>query len=508
MGRSTLSSRCILAALALVTVTSPVLADKDADVDAEDEIETISLAKLVEIAVQQSSTLALAQGNFRKATLDETIAGASDEVQINAGVNVVRRAEQPIRNAVAQVTEESSLESRLGIAKRITTGGEISVSVTNTESSRIFGLAVDMPASANITVASLAMRQPILRGLLMGARVNEQKARLAQSSTALQATDAGAQVIRQLVITYWELAFARASLAVREQSLKLARDQAEVTKQLNARGLIPDQALKQASYGLALREESVLRSRRDLELGSLALRRLAGMEIGPDQIELRPTDPIAIEKPKKYEVDAMLELAMKHSPTIQAAKLNIDLANVVVGERENGTLPSLDLSFNAGGVGVGNTVGGSFEALGSGASYQLSAGVNFRWEIGGAAAAAAERARIDRQNAKRSARDIERDVIGSVVQATHEVRGAGARIEVSRRAIDLAQGTLATELALFKQDRSNAVQVFARQTELEEARLLEARASVDYQIAVTNLEYLTGKLLARYDVELTERAAK
>jgi outer membrane protein TolC len=87
------------------------------------------------------------------------------------------------------------------------------------------------------------------------------------------------------------------------------------------------------------------------------------------------------------------------------------------------------------------------------------------------------------------------------------VRAARKRTEVVRKAIDLAQANLDAELALFRADKSSNVLVFERQTELDEARLLESRAAADYQIALADLDYLTGSLLDRHGVEVNGRSA-
>ncbi|HSD97984.1 MAG TPA: TolC family protein, partial [Sulfuricaulis sp.] len=92
-----------------------------------------------------------------------------------------------------------------------------------------------------------------------------------------------------------------------------------------------------------------------------------------------------------------------------------------------------------------------------------------------------------------------------VVNATHDVKASQARIEVTRRAVDLAQANLTTELALFRAEKSTAVLLYQKQTDLQEARLLEIRAEADFQEAIATLDYLTGRLLDKYGVEITAK---
>lgn len=491
--------------LLIAAAAGPAAAD-DSDVDLVETPpgrDSISIAELVKIAVRQSSVLALARSDLRLAELNKTIAGAPDEWQLSASVNVSKRAEDPIPNSRAQVISAKDLQTQLGLGKRVFTGGDFAISLSNTEQSRTYGEAPTAPATANVSVAAVAVRQPLLRGRGGGARINQQRAVLVADVATLAAMDAGGSTLRELVRAYWSLAYARANLEVRIQSQKLAKDQFDLTQKMFQRSAIPDSSVKAAAYGLALREEATLRAQRDLETASVMLRRLAGLELGPDQIELVPTDPLTTER-RMWDMDEVLATALANNPRLAATRLGVELAEVGVEVRENGVLPTLDLAISAGAVGVGSGPGNSISSLGSLSSYQISAGLSFGWEIGGAARAAEKSSRIERATARRSVRDAERDVIGSVVLAVHEIEAAQKRVDVGKRASELAQSNLATEQALFRADKSSNVQVFQRQTELDEARLLQVRAALEYQIAITSVEYLTGEILKRYGVEVVQ----
>ena len=491
-------------ALVIATALPPPAAAQPADDEAEEGSESISIPKLVQIAVQKSTTLSVARSNLRLADLGKTIAGGADELQVTAGLNVSKRAEDTIPNARAQVIAATELQTRLGISKRVATGGDFAVSVSSSSQSRRFGEAPDVTAKANVSIASVAVHQPLLRGIGGGARVNQQRAELIADSATLAAMDAGAATIRELVVTYWTLAFAHANLAVRIQSQKVAKEQLDLTQKMFGRGAIPEGAVKAAAYGLALREEATLRAQGELEAASISLRRLAGLEIGPDQVELVPTDKLTPDK-RTWELDELLDLAVKRNPRVAAARLGVELADVDVGVLSNAVLPTLDLTVSAGAVGVGSDAGGALSALAGISDYQVSAGLSFAWGIGGAASAAEKSSRVQRATAKRSAKDAERDIVAAVVLAYREIRASQKRVDVAARAIDLAKENFATEQALFRADKSSNVQVFERQAELEEAQLLEVRAAIGYRVAIATIDYLTGEILKRYDVEVVAR---
>ena len=191
--------------------------------------------------------------------------------------------------------------------------------------------------------------------------------------------------------------------------------------------------------------------------------------------------------------------ALLTSPRIAAARLGIAIADVELGYRNNLALPSLD-------VGASAAVVGETEAFNATREYRVLGTVQLRWEIGGAARAAAESARIDKSAAKLTAKDVEREIIAMVIDVARRLRAARQRADVAQLAIDLAKANLDTELALFRADKSSNVLVFERQTELDEARLLASRAATDFQIALATLDYLTGSLLERHGVEVVPNA--
>lgn len=440
-----------------------------------DPDEAISITELVTIAVRRSPELALVRTDDRRAQLGEAIANAPADWRFDASVTGEQRR------------DARKVSGRIGIAKQLQTGADIALGVTNSREQ----VAAQ---EADVTAVSIDLRQPLLRGIGSASRVDQKKAAIAADAATLSARDASASTIRDLVEAYWELSFARAALAVRKQSLALAQSQLDLSKKMHDRGTVPDSAVVAAKYGVALRQEARLRAADAVQSASLRLRRLAGLEIGVELGDLAPTDTLDVPKAMP-DVETAIALALEHSPRIAAARLGIAIADVEVGYRNNLALPSLDIGASAGVVGPTQTLSATTD-------YQVLGRLELRWELGGAARAAAEAARLDRSAAKLSAKDVERETIALVIDVARRLRAARQRADVAQTAIDLAKANLDTELALFRADKSSNVLVFERQTELDEARLLASRAAADCQIALATLDYLTGSLLARHGVEV------
>lgn len=465
------------------------------------EDETISIVNLVEVTVRKSGALTLVRNDRKAAELTTEAAGAASQWVVSASVAVDSKREATIPNARAQVVEDNRVTGSARLAKELPTGGSLGVSFGNVSQSRRFAEAPDMPATASIASLSLDLRQPVLRGFFQGARIDVRKAELAADAATLTEREVAASTIRDLIEAYWELSFARANLNVRKQSLTVAQNQLDLTKKMHERGAVPESAVKAARYGVAVREEAMLRATDDAAAASLLLRRLAGLEIGIDVGELVPRDALVVVSDEP-DVEDMISTVIARNPRIAAARQGIAIADVELASRKNGILPSVDIGASAGAVGVGADRGDAFSAMTTGKSYQVGASITASWEVGGAAKASAEMARIERTSAKVSAKEVERAVVASVIDAVRRLRASQARADVAQRAIELATANLETELALFRADKSSNVQVFERQTEVDEAQLLASRAAADCQIALATLDYLTGEMLDRYGVDV------
>jgi outer membrane protein TolC len=471
--------------------------------------ESISIEKLVEIAVERSTTMLRARAQKRAADLGEVIAGAPAEWQIQSQFAIDRGHSISGAEGPSPLSADSThYSASLGISKQLPTGGTLSLSLSGADQS------TDLPAMAASAFptlptddvqgsAILSLRQPLLRGFGMGAAVDQHKAALIADQAGYQLAENDAAELRELVTAYWELAYARATVAVRASSVAVANEQLQLTKRMYDRGTVPESAITAARYAVATREEALLRANDDVQSQSLALRKNAGLEIGPDLGDLAPNDELAVDD-RAWDVEQTLAIALAHNPRIAAARRGIAIATVDVERTANGRLPQVDLTVGGGLQGDGSDVNSAWTSLTRG-SYVVNGALSFRYDLGGAAHANAQAARIQRGTARLDAKDTERDVVTQVIDGVRRMRAAQQRAKVAHVAVELAKTNLATEQSLFRADKSNNVLVFQREQELEEARLLEARAAADSQIALVALEYVTGHVLARFRVEISNR---
>jgi outer membrane protein TolC len=303
------------------------------------------------------------------------------------------------------------------------------------------------------------------------------------------------------VIAYCELIYASEALAVERDGEALARRQLAITKDVVRAGLQPPSAVKRAELEVALREEAVLRQQLGIGDLSLALRRLAGLEL--DGPPLVPGDPLELPATELDET-SVVRAARAHGPSIAQLRLAQQVADIDVELAGNARLPRLDLVVAGSVGGVGPSLSDAFGNAGEAQTYAVMAGLVLRWDLGGAASATAEATRVRRARLDAERSDAARALAATAISATRQLGAAKRRSELTDTAVQVADEALQAELVAFQAGRSTNVAVFQRRDEVAEARLRRARARADAAEALTVVDYLTGKLLERHGLELAE----
>jgi len=327
----------------------------------------------------------------------------------------------------------------------------------------------------------------------------QHKADLAATEATLKLQLGAEDMVRQLVQDYWELAYAAYEVDVRAQALDLAKKQEQMTRE-EIRGMAaPATALNAVIYEIATRQEALLTAKLTHEKSSLDFRRKAGLEIGRRTIVLRPSEAFEIGQ-DDWDVNQVLQQSHKVNRKLADVLLQKKIADVDVKVTENGMLPQLDLTASASLTGTGDTSDGAFSGVTGGGGYKVMAGVQFSWELSGAARSAHDAAVAKSHRLDIDRLDMERQLDAQVVSAVKTVTSARTRVALSEKAIQVAEENVKAERANFQVQRSTNFNVMQRQTELVEAQLRRGRAVADYHEAVAQLQFLSGVILEQYRV--------
>jgi outer membrane protein TolC len=494
---------------------------------AAEPAETISLAQTLQVAVRQSYTLAAA-------TIDVAIAeaailqasGIEDFVLAASGALSIKHDEQAVEGETMLLEgtdDENIYQFNAGISKLFWTGARVSLNASGvrTDSTRPVFQDVDMPPNRipdfvfqvdtdfYTGVVEAQITQPLLQGFGETAtREAEIRARYARDAAQLERDAVVRNLIRDLVSAYWEVAFSIRDLEIRRASLALAAESRRLTQSRVKLGNAAPTELNAVDQVMATREEEVLLGELAVSERSLDLRRLAGLEIGPGQIDLKTAEILTV-KPVDIDLDDILARAFASSPELAALEAQGKGARIEVEVTENGLLPRLDLTVSGGPRGTSETASDALSRLSEFKTYQIGASLELEYAFGNNTAQGANlRARENLRRVSVQAADVRRQIAVAVVQAVKLVRSANRRMELSQIAIDLSEKNIEAEQRRFELGRSTNFDVLLRQDELRQSQQRFARASVDYLEALALIDALTGDILPKYGikVEAAERA--
>jgi outer membrane protein TolC len=529
----------ILAAVLLATAASAAprhhhrkeVAQSEEDVPRDDEpsdgpeaqaMLPIKLDDLIEVAVRLAPDLA-------RAKVDRSIAKDAAEGARRDQAWVATSHAEYARSAVADhvevppfsVVAEDQVSGGVGLAKNLPTGGQLSLEAdlqhTNTEYNvydRLYGQgsAAASPTgtnqngqpyeylSQNQTKLAATFKQPLSRGFGPAvALANEHKADLAATEATIKAQLAAEEMVRDIVVAYWELAYTSFEVDVRTQAVDLAQKQDQLTHEQIRAGSVASTALGSVTYEIATRQEALLRAQLDLEQKSLDLRRKSGLEIGKRDIVLRPGEQFAVGD-EDFDVDEILERAHQANRQLATVQLEKKIADIDLDVAKDQVKPQLDLQLQGALLGNGDATAESVSSVGD--SFQVTVGLSMSFELSGAArhnreAAESKKHRLDIDRA-----DLERQVDVQVVSAVKQVTAARTRVALAEKAIEVAEDNVRAERANFMVGRTTNFQVMQQQTQLIEARLAKGRAIADYHEAVAQLQFLSGILLEQYRVNV------
>jgi len=461
----------------------------------------LRLAEIVAVAVRQSPELARARIDADAARAALQRAEGIEDTQISATASTLAQ-HTPEHDPEGELVE---VDSNVGVSvtRRVATGGQLGISATG---DRLHTTTRGQPESdvqhRYFAALQLLLNQPLLRG--GGAAAFEAPIRQAarqRDAAALNQEARARDLLVSLAQAYWQVAFAARQLEVRKASLDLAQKQLAYTEGAIRAEKVPRSEALAVQQAIATRKQDVIAGEQEVYERSLALRQLAGLEIGPDAL-IVTTEPLPAQLPAdELDATAVVRAAFDHSPELAALAASRRAAEIGVVVADSAARPRLDLDVSGGVTGADRH---ATSALRSGVDlpgYQVDASLTFqqsierRAERGGQAVARASVA-----TARIAEQDGRARLAVRATRAVQRARAALASIALGDEAIELAQQNITAELHRFELGKSTNFDVLRRQDELEQARLRHASAVTDYLSARADLDGLSGQILTRYGI--------
>jgi outer membrane protein len=343
------------------------------------------------------------------------------------------------------------------------------------------------------------------------------------------------QIVRDLILAYWDLLFASRDLDNKRRSATTTAEQHRRTQAEVSAGRKSQLDLDTIYQSLVARENDVVLAENVLLDRSITLRTLMGQDFTDRQVLgiIPQTDPQALAI-APVDLNAKVKQALQAHP--QLRQLEIGLASQRIDElvAANKRLPQLDarVTFSpqgrsidaradatAGKPAITATWGQAFKNFfnpgdqiadkGILADYTMRAELTLNWDIQNRAPKAThERIVLEMRRAEAQLRRNRQNIAAAVIRAVNAQRTAGARMTISAESVRLAESNLRAEEARSRVGRSTSYDVLFRQDELAIANFNALSAQIDYLRATVDLQMYTGELLQSYGLELASRSAR
>jgi outer membrane protein len=403
--------------------------------------------------------------------------------------------------ATSTTTASSSRTSdvRVGVTQRLYSGTTLSASSRVDRSYSDPAFSTLNPAyDADVT---LSVRQSLLSGL--GYAVNRGGVQRAEIGLARAHLDFKAQVMDIIQATenaYYNLAYAREQLAVRNFSLALANKLFEEAKTRRDIGVATDLDVLQAEVGVAnshrgvILAEQAVKDRQDALLaliGQFELESAVGTVRFTDVTDATPVFASSYHMARENQPDYLSSVA-----AIEQFKIDLRLAH-------DAAKP--DLTVGAA-LGLNGTNGSGSDAFNDALdrqsrSWQVDFAFNYPWGL------KADKAR-ERQSLAALSREqtrlrlIEQTIEVQVRSAVRSVETNLESVKIATLASNLSQRQYELEKAKFDAGTSTSRRVLEAQDDLETARVNELQAKVALHTAIAALHRIEGSSLQRYAVQL------
>jgi outer membrane protein TolC len=357
------------------------------------------------------------------------------------------------------------------------------------------------------TRLGMTVTQALLRGF--GTDVN--LARLQQTRLDTRMSEYELRGFTELLVaeverTYWDYALARRQIEIVEESLKVARQQLNETKELIAVGRLARAELAAVQAEVAAQEQSLIEARANKESIRLQLLRLlnpAGPELWQREIDLihQPTLP----EIKLEDVQLHVDVSLRMRPILNEARLEIQRGDLELVRTRNGLLPLMDLFITLGKSGYANSFGESIRNINKD-GYDALAGVKFDYPVFNRDAKALHRrALLTREEAQKALDNLSQLVEVDVRTAHIEVDRTKQQIAASSVTRRFDEEKLRTETEKLRVGKSTSFLVAQAQRDLLVSRIAEVRALANYLKALIELYRQDGSLLERRGISAPGR---
>ena len=327
---------------------------------------------------------------------------------------------------------------------------------------------------------------------------------------------------------YWNLVYSIENLKVRQQSLQLARELLEKNRRSVEIGTMAPMDVLTAEADVATREADILEAQAQVKNNEDRLKTILNLVAENKELELAriiPKDKPSFEK-KEISLEEALAIALANRPDLKALQIDLKNKQLTVNYTKNQLLPELNLTASYWSPGISGSriiylnnnplTGVIIGTIPGGISDSLKDTFNFKyrnWSLGLTLSipmsnflsrAAYAQARINYEQALLRLKEQEQQIFLEIKNAVRAVQTNYKRVQAYRVARELAENKLKAEEEKFKVGLSTNYFVLQYQRDLANARTMELRAIIDYNLSLAQLNRALGITLKEKNIRITE----
>jgi len=290
------------------------------------------------------------------------------------------------------------------------------------------------------------------------------------------------KVVYTVKADYYELLKAKANVTAAENYLKAARKHYNDVKAFFDQGIVPRRDLLEAEVKLKDAQEKLIQAK---SMYTVALEKLK-TDVGDVNLSFFPKEKLSF-RPVKVSLKELIKQAYENRPLVLYYERLKEGSSIGVKFAASDFLPSLLLN-----VGYEKTDQYPGEEY---SSFSVSFNFNFPLFSGGKRFLQVERALLERTKAEVSLKEVKEKVRLQVVSAYTELLSAASRVKTAKAMVEKAKELLRDSKERYREHVGTSTEVADAMAYLYGAERALSSAVSDYYLALSKLEYATGKEL-------------
>jgi len=329
---------------------------------------------------------------------------------------------------------------------------------------------------------------------------------------------------------YWSLVYSIENLAVRRQSLQLAKDLLEKNQRSVEVGTLAPMEVLSARAEVATREADLIQAETQIKSSEDQLKLLLNI-VGDEDKKI--TALLPKDKPtytvKEVNLDEALATAIANRTDLEIARLGIETEKLNLSYAKNQNLPDLSLSASYYSPGIDGTqliydmnpidpaavviqripggIGGALEQTYKFKYPNWNVGLTLTLPLANIfSKASLAQSKLNMRQALLELEQQKQDVFLEIKNAVRSVEANYKRILAYTTARELAEQKLAAEEEKRRVGMSTNYLVLSYQRDLADARISELNAIISYNISLAGLERSMGTSLKTRNIKLSDMA--